>query len=95
VRIRPYSLGAITLQSGKFDVADRLFYSYIGSWNNAINSPTDLRELIPEIYTLPELFINRNNYDYGLTQDKIPIDNVILPSWAKENPYVFVSKIRS
>ncbi len=83
VRIRPYSLGAITLQSGRFDVADRLFYSYIGSWNNAINSPTDLRELIPEIYTLPELFINRNNYDYGLTQDKIPIDNVILPSWAK------------
>ena len=64
-------------------MADRLFYSYIGSWNNAINSPTDLRELIPEIYTLPELFINRNNYDYGLTQDKIPIDNVILPSWAK------------
>ena len=41
--MRPYSIGALTLQSGRFDVADRIFYSYYGSWNNAISSPTDLR----------------------------------------------------
>lgn len=62
IRIRPYSIGALTLQSGKFDCADRIFYSYCGSWTNAISSPTDIRELIPELYTLPEMFINRNNY---------------------------------
>lgn len=37
----------MTLQSGKFDCADRIFGSYVGSWNNATNSPTDIRELIP------------------------------------------------
>lgn len=47
IRIRPYSIGALTLQSGRFDCADRIFYSYCGSWNNAISSPTDVRELIP------------------------------------------------
>ena len=95
VRVRPYSIGALTLQSGKFDVADRLFWSYWGSWNNATTSPTDLRELIPEVYTLPEMFINKNNYDYGSTQDKIAIDNVRLPAWANEDPYRFVAELRT
>ena len=95
VRVRPYSIGAMVLQSGKFDVADRLFYSYWGSWNNATTSPTDVRELIPEIYTLPEMFINKNNYDYGMTQDKVAIDNVQLPNWAGRNPYLFVAELRA
>jgi hypothetical protein len=53
VRLEPFSTGARALQSGKFDVADRVFYSYHGSWINATYSPTDIRELIPEIYSLP------------------------------------------
>lgn len=47
IRVRPYSIGAQALQSGKFDCADRIFHSYSGSWNNATTSPTDLRQLIP------------------------------------------------
>lgn len=43
IRLRPFSVGAVTLQSGRFDCADRVFSSYIGSWINATNSPTDLR----------------------------------------------------
>ncbi len=82
IRIRPYSIGAITMQSGQFDCADRIFYSYYGSWINATTSPTDLRELIPDIYTLPEMYINKNNYDYGKTQEKVVVDNVILPQWS-------------
>ena len=76
IRLEPFAAGARALQSGKFDVADRLFASYLGSWINATNSPTDLRELIPEIYFLPELFFNINNYDFGLTQEKQVIHNV-------------------
>lgn len=53
IRLRPFSTGAITLQSGKFDCADRVFSSYIGTWNNATTSTTDIRELVPEIYILP------------------------------------------
>jgi hypothetical protein len=70
------------MQSGQFDCADRIFYSYYGSWINATTSPTDLRELIPDIYTLPEMYINKNNYDYGKTQEKVVVDNVILPQWS-------------
>lgn len=79
------------MQSGKFDCADRIFHSYCGSWNNATTSTTDIRELIPEIYTLPEMFINKNNYYYGVTQDKEEVDNASLPRWAGGNPYYFVS----
>lgn len=84
----------MSLQSGKFDVADRVFAHYEDSWTNATNSPSDVRELIPDFYVLPELFININNYDYGLTQNQERIDNVVLPKWAKKNPYVFVAILR-
>lgn len=40
------------------------------------------------------MFLNKNNYEYGLTQDKIIVDNVLLPDWCNQNPYIFVSKIR-
>jgi hypothetical protein len=76
IRVEPFATGARSLQSGKFDVADRVFFSYYGSWINATYSPTDIRELIPEIYTLPELFLNINNYDFGVTQEKNRICNV-------------------
>ena len=94
IRIRPYSIGALTLQSGKFDVADRIFHSFCGSWSNASSSPTDLRELVPEVYTLPEMFINQNNYEYGTTQDKLVVDNVALPEWSEQDPYRFVAEMR-
>jgi hypothetical protein len=43
---------------------------------------------------LPELFINVNNYDFGRTQNKERIDNVVLPKWANANPYYFVAMLR-
>jgi hypothetical protein len=40
------------------------------------------------------MFINKNNYSYGLTQDKVEVDNAILPVWANNNPFRFVSELR-
>ena len=40
------------------------------------------------------MFINKNNYSYGLTQDKVEVDNVILPKWADNNPFLFVAELR-
>ena len=40
------------------------------------------------------MFINVNNYGYGLTQEKVAVDNVILPLWAERNPYLFVATLR-
>lgn len=84
----------MSLQSGKFDVADRVFGHYEDSWVNATSSPSDVRELIPDFYVLPEMFININNYDFGMTQTKERIDNVVLPKWANGSPYAFVATLR-
>lgn len=40
------------------------------------------------------MFINKNNYEYGLTQEKVHVDNVILPEWADGNPFLFVARLR-
>jgi hypothetical protein len=40
------------------------------------------------------MFINKNNYFYGLTQDKMEVDNAILPRWANHNPFYFVTELR-
>jgi beige protein homolog 1 len=40
------------------------------------------------------MFINQNNYEYGKTQEKTVVDNVILPDWTEQNPYRFVAEQR-
>ena len=59
----------------------------------------DVRELIPEFYITPEIFINQNNLN--LSQGKISFDNkkyeindVELPPWSNNNACKFVCKIR-
>jgi hypothetical protein len=58
IRILPYTDGAKELQSGKFDIADRLFFSLNETFKNATEELTDVRELVPEFFYLPEMFIN-------------------------------------
>ena len=45
---------------------------------------SDVKELIPEFYYLPEFLTNVNNFDLGRLQDKSQIDDVVLPKWAKD-----------
>jgi len=40
------------------------------------------------------MFLNINNYDFGMTQDKSRIDNIELPKWAGRNPYKFIAVMR-
>lgn len=56
---------------------------------------TDVRELIPEFYYLPEFLLNQNKYDFGIRQgDGGTIDTVELPPWAKGDPKIFIAKHR-
>ena len=56
---------------------------------------SDVRELTPEFFYLPELFTNTNGYDFGTRQGAGGrIDNVALPPWAKGDPKIFVAKNR-
>ena len=65
VRIFPYSLTGIEIQGDGFDVADRLFLKLQNSIYTGISEKCDLREIIPEFFTLPEMFLNINSLELG------------------------------
>jgi hypothetical protein len=90
IRQEPFTTMAIELQSGRFDCPDRLFFDIAGSWNGCLSSSSDMKELIPEFYSLPEMFLNTNKFPLGRTQGGRPVDDVSLPPWAKGSAYEFV-----
>ncbi|PQE33629.1 beige BEACH domain-containing protein [Rutstroemia sp. NJR-2017a WRK4] len=96
IRIEPFVQTFLLLQGGSFDHPDRLFYSIENAWNSASrDNRTDVRELIPEFFYLPEFLTNSNNYNFGLRQgDGGSVDTVQLPPWAKGDPKIFIAKHR-
>ena len=69
-RILPFSFSAIEIQGNSFGVADRLFMNLERSFISSSSEKSDLRELIPEFFFLPNLFWNFNNLNFGFLQDK-------------------------
>ena len=96
IRLQPFVHSYLLLQGGSFDHPDRLFYSIEKAWSSASrDNMTDVRELIPEFYYLPEFFLNQNQYDFGTRQGNGgTIDIVELPPWAKGDPKIFIAKHR-
>ena len=96
IRLQPFVHSYLLLQGGFFDHADRLFFSMEKAWASASqDNMTDVRELIPEFYYLPEFLINLNGYDLGERQGiGGSIGSVILPPWAKGDPNIFIAKHR-
>ena len=98
-RIFPFSLIAIEIQGEKFDDPDRLFTSMKKTFESATTLKDDVRELIPEFYYMPEMFMNNNNLN--LSQSKTDADSNItivndveLPPWAMNTSYNFVLQLR-
>lgn len=96
IRLQPFVKSYLMLQGGTFDHADRLFYSVGKAWESASRgNMSDVRELIPEFFYLPEFLINSNNYDFGTRQNvSQSIGSVELPPWAKGDPKIFIAKHR-
>ncbi|OWB58117.1 hypothetical protein B5S28_g4113 [[Candida] boidinii] len=95
IRLEPFVQSYLLLQGGKFDHADRLFYSIPKAWKSSSEENTsDVRELIPEFFYLPDFLINSNNFEFGLLQNGNTINNVELPPWAKNDPKIFIQKNR-
>ncbi|KAM8879745.1 lipopolysaccharide-responsive and beige-like anchor protein isoform 3-T3 [Spinachia spinachia] len=89
LRIEPYTTFFLNFQGGKFDHADRTFSSVSRAWRNCQRDTSDVKELIPEFYYLPEMFVNANDYNLGVMEDSAVVSNVELPPWAK-SPEEFV-----
>lgn len=64
------------------------------SYRGATEEIADVRELLPEFFSLPDFLINREKLDFGVTQYGLRIHHVVTPQWASNNPYVFVALLR-
>uniref|UniRef100_UPI00358F9AE2 neurobeachin-like n=1 Tax=Myxine glutinosa TaxID=7769 RepID=UPI00358F9AE2 len=82
LRIEPFTTFFLNMQDGKFDHPDRAFSSVVRAWQNCQRDTSDVKELIPEFYYLPEMFVNSNGYNLGITTDDVPVVDVVLPPWA-------------
>jgi hypothetical protein len=83
VRLQPFASLHKEMQSGHFDVPDRLFSSIPRSYKHNTTQLSEVKELTPEWFTTPEIFRNVNNFNFGKTQDGDPVGDVMLPPWAK------------
>ncbi|ELR15772.1 Beige/BEACH domain containing protein, partial [Acanthamoeba castellanii str. Neff] len=83
----------LRLQNGKFDAPDRMFHSIADTWNNALNLPADVKELIPEFYNMPDFLLNTESLYLGVRSNGEMLGDVVLPPWAN-GPRDFVTKMR-
>ncbi|OIT25076.1 PREDICTED: BEACH domain-containing protein C2 [Nicotiana attenuata] len=93
IRMEPFTTLSIQLQGGKFDHADRMFSDIPATWKSVLEEMSDVKELVPELFYLPEMLTNKNSIDFGTTQLGEKLDSVRLPPWA-ENTVDFIHKNR-
>lgn len=82
VRLQPFGALHKDVQNGHFDVSDRLFSSIPRTWEHNTNMLSEVKELTPEWFLLPEFLKNVNNFDLGVMQDGNRVSDVELPPWA-------------
>lgn len=82
IREEPFSSLHIKLQGGRYDHADRLFYSIPAAWASITGQMNDFRELTPEFFCSHHFLVNENNFDLGTLMDGNRVNDVILPEWA-------------
>ncbi|EFH49086.1 hypothetical protein ARALYDRAFT_490292 [Arabidopsis lyrata subsp. lyrata] len=96
IRLAPFSAENQKLQGGQFDHADRLFNSIRETWLSAAGkgNTSDVKELIPEFFYMPEFLENRFNLDLGEKQSGEKVSDVVLPPWARGSVREFIRKHR-
>ena len=83
IRLEPFTSLSRLLQGGRFDTADRLFHSIPDAFHSSLHSTSDVKELIPEFFYLPEFLENINRVELGAKMDGTRLNDVVLPPWAK------------
>uniref|UniRef100_A0A8C5G7W0 Neurobeachin n=1 Tax=Gouania willdenowi TaxID=441366 RepID=A0A8C5G7W0_GOUWI len=84
VRMEPFTTFILSANNNRFDHPDRTFSGISRSWRNCQRDTSDVKELIPEFYYLPEMFVNSNGYHLGMREDRTMVCDVDLPAWAKK-----------
>eukprot|EP00092_Neocalanus_flemingeri_P032520 GFUD01035369.1.p1 GENE.GFUD01035369.1~~GFUD01035369.1.p1 ORF type:complete len:2027 (+),score=668.98 GFUD01035369.1:647-6082(+) len=90
VRLPPFTGEFVKFQDGNFDLPDRSFHKLATSWLMASEvSASDVKELIPQLFYLPELFVNNEGFNLGRRQNGDEVSDVDMPVWAQD-PRTFV-----
>uniref|UniRef100_A0A915LTE0 BEACH domain-containing protein n=1 Tax=Meloidogyne javanica TaxID=6303 RepID=A0A915LTE0_MELJA len=97
-RLEPFTTFYLQLNDGKIFEnvnSNRLFHSIEETWEHCLTDTHDVKELIPELFYLTEMFLfNENNCceekNLGIREDGNKIGNVILPKWANGKAEEFV-----
>lgn len=93
-KLRSHPWYMLKLQSWKFDVPDRLFYSVKQDWTNCYEHDC-FKELIPEFYSSnPNFLKNKMNLKLGRRQNGEMVNDVTLPKWAKGDAKFFLFNMR-
>uniref|UniRef100_UPI00398EDA26 lysosomal-trafficking regulator isoform X1 n=2 Tax=Pristiophorus japonicus TaxID=55135 RepID=UPI00398EDA26 len=91
VRMPPFTKMFLAYQDQSFDIPDRTFHSMNTTWRlSSYESMTDVKELIPEFFYLPEFLVNREGFDFGMRQNGERVNHVNLPPWARNDPRLFI-----
>ena len=76
VRVPPFTREFIKFQDGNFDLADRSFHSLATSWRMVSHvSTSDVKELRPQLFYLPDMLENREGFALGKRQNGKVGDN--------------------
>ena len=92
IRLFPFSHISIELQGKNFDNPNRLFISVANTFHNSLTQKTDVKEIIPEFFYLPEMFTNINDLNMGVLDDGTLVNDVSTP--CNNNNYEFVITMR-
>ena len=84
-RIFPFTYLSIALQGSRFDDPNRQNISMISNFNNCMTQSTDVRELVPEYFYLPEIYLNINNIDFGKYNISEDLENINFSSSNNNN----------
>ncbi|XP_025103482.1 lysosomal-trafficking regulator-like isoform X3 [Pomacea canaliculata] len=91
VRLPPFTQMFLAYQDKSFDIPDRTFHSIRTSWRlSSFESSTDVKELIPEFFFLPEFLVNNEGFDFGVRQNGEQVNDVLLPPWSGNDARIFV-----
>eukprot|EP00741_Cyanophora_paradoxa_P018964 tig00021108_g18307.t1 len=95
IRLQPYAWQARRLQGGRWDHPDRLFDAVDETWASASRlNLSDVKELTPEWFYLPEFLENRARLPLGRKQSGADVADVRLPPWARGDARLFVRRHR-
>ncbi|XP_046387473.1 lysosomal-trafficking regulator isoform X2 [Ischnura elegans] len=91
VRLPPFTGMFLNYQDKNFDIPDRTFHSLQTTWRlTSTDSTSDVKELIPEFFFLPEFLRNSEGFNFGIRQCGERVDDVYLPPWCEGDPRKFV-----